>query len=122
MNQLNSDQIPGMSLCEENQCFTKYLPKTNVFFFCKWPYLQNIQMHLIPHICYLVKFARLKLHRNMSREDNNEISMSLHVMLRKEIADSIAGFCSSENLALFINYALYANSEAEGNNYVSKIY
>lgn len=54
----------------------------------------------------------------MSREDNNQISMSLHVMLRKEIADSIASFCSSENLALFINYALYANGEAEGNNYV----
>lgn len=54
----------------------------------------------------------------MSREDNMEDSMSLHVMLRKEIAYSIASFCSSENLSLFINYVFYANTEVEGNNYV----
>lgn len=49
--------------------------------------------------------------------------MSLHVMLRKEIADSIArAFFSSENLALFVNDALYANSEAEVIIILSKIY
>jgi len=30
----------------------------------------------------------------MSTEDNTQISMSLHVMLRKEVADSISSFCS----------------------------
>lgn len=48
--------------------------------------------------------------------ENVQITKSLHVILRKEIAPSAASACSSDNLLLFINYVLYANSEAAGNN------
>lgn len=61
-----------------------------MFFFCEWLYLKNLE--------------------------NTQITKSLPVMLRKEIADSAASVCFSDNLPLFINYVLYENSEAAGNN------
>lgn len=47
----NSNKIPRMSLCRQNWCFSKCFHKANVFFLCKWCYLQNLHMHLNAHIC-----------------------------------------------------------------------
>lgn len=99
MNPWNSYRMPGMGPCKRNQGVTNCLLETNVFFFCKGLYLKNLEMHYIG-ACL----------------ENTQITTSLHVMLRKEIADNAASACSSDNLTLFINYVLYANSEAEGKN------
>lgn len=71
MNPLNSDQMPGMDLCRRSQDFTKCLLKANLFFFCKRFCLKNLEIHYIG-VCLV----------------NTHITKTLHVMLRKEVADS----------------------------------